>query len=149
MPPENTEIDSQNQQAPGGPDNDAADNDSNAKGEEMFSADYVAKLRKEAANHRALAKERAEKIAALELENNELKLEGLRTTVAIEHGIDLDTAKLLLTATDEAGLTAQAQALGAARKSTAQTVSLKPAGAAGSVEQENAASALRALMAHK
>ncbi len=103
---------------------------------ETFDAEYVGRLRKEAADARAQAKANAEaasELAALrdsqktESQRNadqikELqaaldaqRLDSLRSRVAARHGISPEDADLLLTGVDEATLTRQAERLAAGR----------------------------------
>ena len=100
---------------------------------ETFDAEYVAKLRKEAAKYRTEAKanaKAAEKLAeieeankseieraadakaAAERERDEARAEALRLRIATKHGItDDEDIALFLTGTDEETLTKQAQRL--------------------------------------
>lgn len=97
-----------------------------------FDADYVKKLREEAAKYRTEAKTNADaaaKLAKLEedqksetqkladaataakAEAEAAKADALRWRVAAKHGISDDDAELFLTGTDEATLTKQAERL--------------------------------------
>lgn len=99
---------------------------------ETFDAEYVAKLRKEAAKYRTEAKanaEAAQKLAELEEANKsevqkaadraaeaerlaeQARAEALRWRVAAKHGISDEDAELFLTGTDEETLTKQAERL--------------------------------------
>lgn len=103
-----------------------------------FDADYVDKLRKEAAKYRTEAKSNAEaakrlaeieesnkseaekaadKIRALEEQLSTTQRDALRLKVAAKHGISDDDADLFLTGSDEETLTRQAERL-AAREQT-------------------------------
>lgn len=101
---------------------------------ETFDAEYVAKLRKEAAKYRTEAKTNADAAkklaeiedankseiqkaadakAAAEKERDEARAEALRLRIATKHGIsDPDDIDLFLTGTDEETLTKQAERLG-------------------------------------
>jgi len=97
-----------------------------------FDADYVAKLRKEAAQYRTEAKANAEaarklqeiedankselqkatdRLAAIERERDQARIDGLRFKVAVKHGISEEDAELFLTGSDEDSLTKQAKRL--------------------------------------
>jgi hypothetical protein len=113
---------------------------------ETFDADYVAKLRKEAARYRTEAKanaDAAKRLAEIEEANkseiekaNDAKTEAeqraaraeseaLRWKVAAKHGISDEDAELFLTGTDEETLTKQAKRLAdrvADRKKTGNVV---------------------------
>ena len=99
---------------------------------ETFDADYVAKLRKEAAKYRTEAKanadaakrlaeyeeasktaeQRAEqRIAELERKYADSETARLRSDIAARHGIDATDRDLFLTGADEETLNAQAQRL--------------------------------------
>ena len=99
-----------------------------------FDADYVAKLRQEAARYRTEAKanaeaakklseiedaqkseveKAAERIAELEKQASEAQREALRFKVASKHGISDEDADLFLTGSDEETLTKQAERLAA------------------------------------
>lgn len=99
-----------------------------------FDAEYVAKLRSEAAEYRTKAKanadaadelarikesqkteaeKAAERLAELEAENLTTKAELIRLRVASKHGISAEDAELFLTGTDEDSLIKQAERLAA------------------------------------
>lgn len=99
-----------------------------------FNAEYVSKLRSEAAEYRTKAKanadaadelarikesqkteaeKAAERLAELETENLKTKAELIRLRVASKHGISAEDAELFLTGTDEDSLTKQAERLAA------------------------------------
>jgi hypothetical protein len=99
-----------------------------------FDADYVDKLRKEAAKYRTEAKtnadaakrlaeiedankseadKAAERIRALEVDAAEARREALRFKVASRFGVSDEDADLFLTGSDEETLTKQAERLGA------------------------------------
>ncbi len=99
-----------------------------------FDADYVDKLRKEAAKYRTEAKanaeaakrlaeieesqkseveKAAERIATAEAERDAARVEMLRFRVAAKYGISDDDADLFLTGTDEDSLINQAERLAA------------------------------------
>lgn len=99
-----------------------------------FDAEYVQKLRAEAAKYRTEAKanadaakrlaeieesqkteaqKAADRLAAAEREREEARAEALRWKVAAKHGIDDEDAALFLTASDEETLTKQATRLAA------------------------------------
>jgi hypothetical protein len=99
-----------------------------------FDADYVEKLRKEAAKYRTEAKanadaakrlaeieesqksevqKAAERAATLEAERDAAQLEGLRYRVAAKFSISDEDAELFLTGTDEETLRKQAERLAA------------------------------------
>lgn len=112
-----------------------------------FDADYVAKLRQEAARYRTEAKANAdaaarlaeiedaqkteaqraaERIAELEAQANEAKRDALRFKVASKHGISDEDADLFLTASDEETLTKQAERLAAHREDAGKPRQPKP-----------------------
>jgi hypothetical protein len=97
-----------------------------------FDAEYVAKLRKEAAQYRTEAKANADaakrlqeiedankselqkatdRLTAIERERDQARIDGLRFKVAVKHGISEEDAELFLTGTDEDSLTRQAARL--------------------------------------
>lgn len=105
-----------------------------AEDAKTFDADYVAKLRQEAAKYRTEAKanaeaaqrlaeienankseaeKAAERIAQLEKDAASARAEALRFKVASKHGISDEDADLFLTASDEETLTKQAERLAA------------------------------------
>lgn len=100
--------------------------------QETFSADYVKKLRDEAAKYRKEAKANAEaktrldeleqanqtelekansRVTAAEQERDQAKAEMLRYRVAAQHGVSDEDTELFLTGTDEDTLTKQAKRL--------------------------------------
>lgn len=124
---------SEEQQAP---ETDAPDQpQEGSQGEpEAFDADYVAKLRKEAAKYRTEAKanaeaakklaeieeankteqeKQAERLAELEREAQQARAEALRFKIASKFGVSDEDADLFLTGTDEETLTRQAERLAA------------------------------------
>ena len=99
---------------------------------ETFDAEYVAKLRKEAAKYRTEAKANAEavkrlsdieeqsktdaqrqseRLADLEKRYADAEVRALRANIASEHGINAEDRDLFLTGADEETLTAQAKRL--------------------------------------
>lgn len=108
---------------------------------ETFDADYVAKLRKEAAKYRTEAKANAEaakklaeieeankseqqklaeKLAELEQEASTARAEALRFKIASKFGVSDEDADLFLTGTDEETLTRQAERLAARNEDAAK-----------------------------
>ena len=119
------------------------------EGEEpkTFDADYVEKLRKEAAKYRTEAKGNAEaaqrlaeieaankteaeqaadRIAALEREAITAKAEALRFKIAAKFQVSDEDADLFLTGTDEETLTKQAQRLSARAEEAGKPRAPKP-----------------------
>lgn len=101
---------------------------------DTFDAEYVAKLRKEAAKYRTEAKanaeaaqklaeieeankseqqKQAERLAELEQEAAQARAEALRFKIASKFGVSDEDADLFLTGTDEETLTKQAERLAA------------------------------------
>jgi hypothetical protein len=99
---------------------------------EVFDAEYVAKLRKEAAKYRTEAKANADaarklaeledankseqqkladRLADAEQEAQQARVEALRFKIASKHGVSDEDADLFLTGTDEETLTKQAERL--------------------------------------
>lgn len=97
-----------------------------------FDADYVKRLRDEAAKYRTEAKansdaarrlaeiedankselqKASDRLAAAERERDAARVDGLRLKVAVKHGISEDDAELFLTASDEDSLNRQATRL--------------------------------------
>lgn len=122
-----------------------------AKAEETegktFDADYVDKLRKEAAKYRTEAKANADaakrlaeiedanksevekatqRIAVAEAARDAAHAEMIRFRVAAKYGISDDDADLFLTATDEESLTRQAERLAARNSEAASPRAPKP-----------------------
>lgn len=106
-----------------------------------FDADYVKKLRAEAARYRSEAKanadaatrlaqieeaqksdaqKAAEATAQAQAQAAKAEAEALRWRIAAKHGIPDDKAELYLTGSDEDALTAQAEGLAALMKSSAE-----------------------------
>lgn len=113
----------------------------------VFDADYVAKLRQEAAKYRTEAKanaeaaqrlaeiedaqkseaqKAAERIAELEKQATEAQRDALRFKVASKFGITDEDADLFLTASDEETLTKQAERLAAHREDAGKPRQPKP-----------------------
>jgi hypothetical protein len=114
---------------------------------EAFDADYVAKLRKEAARYRTEAKANAEaakklaeieeankseqqkltdRLASLEQEATQAKAEALRFKIASKFGVTEEDTELFLTGTDEETLTKQAERLAARNEDAAKPRAPKP-----------------------
>lgn len=117
------------------------------EGAKTFDADYVAKLRQEAAKYRTEAKTNAEaakrlaeiedaqkseaqkaadRIAELEKQTAEAQRDALRFKVASKFGISDEDADLFLTASDEETLNKQAERLAAHREDAGKTRQPKP-----------------------
>lgn len=135
---------------------------------DTFDADYVAKLRKEAAKYRTEAKANAEaaqrlaeieeankteqeklaeKLAELEQEATSARAEALRFKIASKFGVSDEDADLFLTGTDEETLTKQAERLAARSEDAGKPRPPKPdpnqgrqSGAAASTADQFAAS---------
>ena len=114
---------------------------------ETFDADYVAKLRKEAAKYRTEAKanadaakklaeieeankseqqKQAERLAELEREASQARAEALRFKIASKFGVSDEDADLFLTGTDEETLTKQAERLAARNEDAGKPRAPKP-----------------------
>jgi hypothetical protein len=114
---------------------------------ESFDAEYVAKLRKEAAKYRTEAKANAdaarklaeieeankseqqklaERLAELEREADQARAEALRFKIASKFGVSEEDAELFLTGTDEETLTRQAERLAARSEDTGKPRPPKP-----------------------
>lgn len=114
---------------------------------EAFDAEYVAKLRKEAAKYRTEAKanaeaarklaeieeankteaeKQAERVATLEREAAQARAEALRFKIASKYGVTDEDADLFLTGTDEETLTRQAERLAARAEDAAKPRTPRP-----------------------
>jgi hypothetical protein len=114
---------------------------------DTFDADYVAKLRKEAAKYRTEAKANAEaakrlaeledankteqerlteRLAELEREATTARSEALRFKIASKYGVSEEDAELFLTGTDEETLQRQAERLAARNEDAGKPRPPKP-----------------------
>lgn len=135
---------SEEQQAP---ESDAPEPPEGKTEPDTFDADYVAKLRKEAAKYRTEAKANAdaakklaeieestkteqqkleERLAEAQQAADQARAEALRFKIASKFGVSDEDAELFLTGTDEDTLTKQAERLAARNEDAGKPRSPKP-----------------------